>query len=85
LEESTSQIGSGALPTEELPTLVIAITHGAENAQRIAEKFRAANPPVIGRIHDDRFLLDLRAIFDPGDLIPHFAAGEVKNGATSSP
>jgi L-seryl-tRNA(Ser) seleniumtransferase len=85
LEESTSQIGSGALPTEELPTLVIAITHGAENAQRIAERFRAANPPMIGRIHDDRFLLDLRTIFDPEDLIPHFAAGEVKNGATSSP
>ena len=27
LEDSTSQIGSGALPTEELPTIVIAIEH----------------------------------------------------------
>lgn len=72
LEESTSQIGSGALPTEELPTWVIAITHRAQNPQRIAENFRRANPPIIGRIRDDRFLLDLRTIFDAADLIPHF-------------
>jgi L-seryl-tRNA(Ser) seleniumtransferase len=70
LEASTSQIGSGALPTEELPTMVIAITHGTLNANRIAEKFRRADPPIIGRIQDDRFLLDLRTIFDPEDLLP---------------
>jgi L-seryl-tRNA(Ser) seleniumtransferase len=79
LEESSSQIGSGALPTEELPTFAIAIRHGAESAHRIAARFRAANPPVIGRIHDDRFLLDLRTIFDPEDIIPHFADEGLKN------
>ena len=72
LEESTSQIGSGALPTEELPTMVIAITHETLNANRIAEEFRRANPPIIGRIQDDRFMLDLRTIFDPEDLLPNF-------------
>jgi L-seryl-tRNA(Ser) seleniumtransferase len=70
LEQSTSQIGSGALPTEELPTMVIAIAHATLNANRIAERFRRADPPVIGRIQDDRFLLDLRTIFDSDDLIP---------------
>jgi L-seryl-tRNA(Ser) seleniumtransferase len=72
LEASTSQIGSGALPTEELPTMVIAITHTTLNANRIAEKFRRADPPIIGRIQDERFLLDLRTIFDSDDLIPKF-------------
>jgi L-seryl-tRNA(Ser) seleniumtransferase len=72
LEESTSQIGSGALPTEELPTVVIAIVHDMLNANRIGERFRRANPPIIGRIQDDRFLLDLRTIFDPEDLLPNF-------------
>jgi L-seryl-tRNA(Ser) seleniumtransferase len=72
LEQSTSQIGSGALPTEELPTMVIAIAHATLNANRIAERFRRADPPVIGRIQDDRFLLDLRTIFDSDDLIPKF-------------
>ena len=72
LEVSTSQIGSGALPTEELPTMVIAITHTTLNANRIAERFRRADPPIIGRIQEERFLLDLRTIFDSDDLIPKF-------------
>ena len=72
LKESTAQIGSGALPTEELPTLVITITHDKLGAGPIAQKFRAASPPIIGRIRDDRFLLDLRTIFEPEDLIPKF-------------
>jgi L-seryl-tRNA(Ser) seleniumtransferase len=72
LEDSTSQIGSGALPTEELPTVVIAVEHKSLSATRIAEKFRAANPPIIGRIKDDSFLLDLRTIFDMADLVPTF-------------
>ena len=72
LEDSTSQIGSGALPAEEIPTKVIAIAHANIGAERIAAKFRRADPPIIGRIKDNRFLLDLRAIFDPNDLIPKF-------------
>jgi L-seryl-tRNA(Ser) seleniumtransferase len=76
LEDSTSQIGSGALPTEELPSVAIAVKNKSESAHRIAERFRRANPPIIGRIRDDRFLLDLRAVFDPNDLIPNFNPGE---------
>lgn len=72
LEDSTSQIGSGALPTEEIPTKVIAIHHETMGADRIAERFRRADPPIIGRVKDSRFLLDLRAIFDPEDLIPRW-------------
>ena len=72
LEESTCQIGSGALPMEELATVVIVIEHPSQSAARIAQKFRAAKPPIIGRIRDDRFLLDLRTIFDGRDIIPNF-------------
>ncbi len=73
LQDATAQIGSGALPMEEIPSKAIAIQHQGMGAERIAGKFRAANPPILGRIKDDRFLLDLRAIFDPGDLIPNFS------------
>jgi L-seryl-tRNA(Ser) seleniumtransferase len=72
LEDSTAQIGSGALPTEEIPTKVIAVEQQDVSAERIAERFRGARPPIIGRIHDDRFLLDLRTIFDPADLVPRW-------------
>ncbi|MBI2352150.1 MAG: hypothetical protein HYV00_11880, partial [Deltaproteobacteria bacterium] len=76
LEDSTSQIGSGALPTEEIPTKVIAVQHDGIGAERIAQKFRHANPPILGRIKDNRLLLDLRTIFDPEDLIPNWGGFE---------
>ncbi len=72
LENSTSQIGSGALPTEELATVVIAVDHQSLSANGIAEEFRTANPPIIGRIKEDRFLLDLRSLFEANDVIPNF-------------
>jgi L-seryl-tRNA(Ser) seleniumtransferase len=72
LEDSAAQIGSGALPTEEIPSKVIAIRHKTLGPDGVAARFRAATPPIIGRIKDDRFLLDLRAVFDPEDLIPNF-------------
>ncbi|MBI2540233.1 MAG: L-seryl-tRNA(Sec) selenium transferase [Deltaproteobacteria bacterium] len=72
LGDSVSQIGSGALPTEEIPTKVIVVEHSGMSAERVAKRFREANPPILGRIKDNRFLLDLRAIFDPDDLIPNF-------------
>jgi L-seryl-tRNA(Ser) seleniumtransferase len=63
--ESTSQIGSGALPTEELPTVAIRVTHPGISANSIADIFRHAKPPIIGRISDAAFQLDLRTIEDP--------------------
>jgi L-seryl-tRNA(Ser) seleniumtransferase len=74
LEDATSQVGSGALPTEEIPTKAIAIEHEAMGADAIADRFRRARPPIIGRVRNDRFLLDLRTIFDPNDLIPAWSA-----------
>lgn len=70
LMDSGAEIGSGALPTEEIPTKVIAIHHRIMGADKVAQMFRAASPPILGRVRDDRFLLDLRAVFDPDDLIP---------------
>jgi L-seryl-tRNA(Ser) seleniumtransferase len=70
LRDSQSEIGSGALPTESLATKVIAIGHGRLGPQAIAARFRAARPPILGRVHENRFLLDLRGVFDPAVLVP---------------
>jgi len=74
IADSTSQMGSGALPTEEIPTKAIAIEHDAIGAHHIAARFRQARPAIIGRVKDDRFLLDARTIFNPIDLVPHWAS-----------
>ncbi len=73
LENSTAQIGSGALPTEELATVVIVVEHAKLSADAVAKKFRSANPPILGRVNEDRFLLDLRTIFEPEDVIPKWS------------
>jgi L-seryl-tRNA(Ser) seleniumtransferase len=70
LRDSHSEVGSGALPTEALPTKVIAIGHGRQRPDAIAARFRAARPPILGRVHENRFLLDLRGVFDPAVLVP---------------
>jgi L-seryl-tRNA(Ser) seleniumtransferase len=71
LEDSESEIGSGALPAETLLTKVISITHARHGAQHIARLFRASTPPIIGRVQSGRFLLDLRGIFQPEELVPN--------------
>ena len=61
-------MGSGAVPAVPLPSRALAVEHASLGPERIAARFRDGRPPVIGRIHDGRFLLDLRGIFDPAEL-----------------
>ncbi len=65
---SECEVGSGAAPATALPSRALAVEHADVSAERIAARFRAARPPVLGRIHEGRFLLDLRGIFAPADL-----------------
>jgi L-seryl-tRNA(Ser) seleniumtransferase len=69
---STSQIGSGALPTEELESRALRIKHRKLSEHAIAAIFRAARPAVIGRVRDGAFMLDLRTIEDAADLAVEF-------------
>jgi L-seryl-tRNA(Ser) seleniumtransferase len=57
-----AQVGGGALPTVELPTAAIAIGDGAAEAMRLDARLRVGDPPVVGRIVDDRLLLDCRTV-----------------------
>ena len=72
VEESWCQVGSGALPSEEIPSRAVVISHTALSPDVIASRFRAARPPIIGRVTDGRFVLDLRAIFVADDVVPHW-------------
>lgn len=70
VEDTKAQIGSGTLPEEDLPSRAIVIRHPGITAEKIAARFRAADPPILGRIHGEAFLLDLRGIFVAEELIP---------------
>lgn len=70
LVDAPAEIGSGAQPTETLPSLAISIVHPTIAAAEIAQRFRGSATPILGRINAGRFLLDLRGIFDPSDVVP---------------
>jgi L-seryl-tRNA(Ser) seleniumtransferase len=61
--EAASQVGSGAMPAEELKSVALRVTHPQKSANAIAAMFRRAR--IIGRVADDSFQLDLRTIEDP--------------------
>ena len=60
--ETRSQVGGGALPTVELPTAALALGTAERPAQTLDEALRAGQPPVLGRLLDDRLLLDCRTV-----------------------
>jgi L-seryl-tRNA(Ser) seleniumtransferase len=62
---AASRPGGGSLPSLELPTTCVAVTVDGRSASRIERAMRRHRPPVIGRVENDRFLLDLRTIREP--------------------
>jgi len=66
--ETNSKIGGGALPLHTLPTYCIGIVSQRMSSDEIEQFFRSQNPPVIGRIEDNQYLLDCRTIM--ADEIP---------------
>ena len=70
--EASSQVGGGALPTVELPSAVIALGTPKRPAVALDEALRTGHPAVLGRLLDDRLLLDCRTIL-PTD-VPALAA-----------
>jgi len=72
-----SQVGSGAMPVETLPSAALAlqVTDGGGRAlEHLAERLRALPVPVIGRIAQNAVLLDLRCLEDEAEFISNFKA-----------
>jgi L-seryl-tRNA(Ser) seleniumtransferase len=64
LENRPSKAGGGSLPLLDLPSRCIALQIEGVSTNSIEKKMRKNIPPVIGRIEDDSFLMDLRTIQD---------------------
>lgn len=60
LADGRSRIGGGSLPGTSLPTKLVAITN--DDPESLAYRLRMADTPVIGRIQDNRVLLDPRTV-----------------------
>jgi L-seryl-tRNA(Ser) seleniumtransferase len=68
VENGESQVGSGAVPVETLPSKVLAVRAPHISPEDLARRLRLGTPPVFARIHKDAVLFDLRTI-QPGEEV----------------
>ncbi|MBT4034770.1 MAG: L-seryl-tRNA(Sec) selenium transferase [Candidatus Marinimicrobia bacterium] len=62
-----AQVGSGASPSEKMASVGIGIKHSKMKAGRISSCLRAHNPAIMGRIAEDLFIIDLKAVRESED------------------
>jgi L-seryl-tRNA(Ser) seleniumtransferase len=59
-----SQVGGGTFPLLELPTTLISVSVDGLSPQQLEQKLRTRVLPIIGRISQGAFLLDVRTVAD---------------------
>jgi len=69
---SQAYLGSGSLPTEGIPSLVVKVSIPEMRATELARRLRLDCCCVFGRIEDERVLLDVRTLTD--EQVPLVAA-----------
>lgn len=60
--DGTSKIGGGALPLLEIPSRVLCLEPERLSSLFLERWFREYDPPIIGRLEKDRFVLDIRTV-----------------------
>jgi L-seryl-tRNA(Ser) seleniumtransferase len=64
VREARSAVGGGSLPGATLPTRALALS--SADPDRLAERLRLGDPPVVARIEEGLVLLDPRTVL-PGE------------------
>jgi L-seryl-tRNA(Ser) seleniumtransferase len=64
LRQTESRVGGGALPEEPLASWAVALQPCTLSVSKVEERLRLAAVPVLGRIEEDSFLLDMRTVLD---------------------
>ena len=84
VEKTNIEIGSGAMPLEEIPSRAISMRWDSVPTEALAKKFRSHSPPIVGYIRDDRLFFDLRTIFEAEQDILVQACEKIMNSDSVS-
>lgn len=57
-----TEVGSGSVPTQTLPTWLISLQPHSLPPEELARRLRYSDPPIFARVHKDAVLFDLRTI-----------------------
>jgi L-seryl-tRNA(Ser) seleniumtransferase len=75
-----SQMGSGSLPGQDLPTRLVALRPAELGCGDLALALRSYDPPIFARVHQDRVLLDPRTLLEGEEEVVVGALGEILTG-----
>ena len=64
IEECLSQVGGGSMPLETMKSRGIAITPNNMNVSTLERKLRLSDSHIIARVYDNKYVLDVRTIFE---------------------
>ena len=79
IEDTLSQIGGGSLPTERIKSKCVTIIPKNISTAALEEKLRQGENPVVGRISDDKLILDMRTVLeDEIDILSQKIIGILK-------
>ena len=76
IEECLSQVGGGSLPLERIKSYSVSVKPKTMSCAYFERKLRNAEVPIIGRVVNDTFHIDLRTVLDGEDQIIY---DEIKN------
>jgi L-seryl-tRNA(Ser) seleniumtransferase len=65
--DGRSTIGGGTTPGLEIPTRLLAVRIEGHGPDDLDARLRAGEPPIVGRIEENRLLLDLRTVLPEQD------------------
>jgi len=66
--EDTAFLGGGSVPAQQIPTWCVALTPARSGLDALATALRCGTPAVVGRIQQNRLLLDLRSVLPRQDI-----------------
>jgi len=81
---SQTYVAGQESPGQSLPTMVLALTPREGTAEQLAKALRTGTPALVGRVSENRLLLDLRSVM-PRDDLPLIAAIEAQRPEKSEP
>jgi len=64
VEPSESYTGGGSLPTQSLPSYVVALRSDSITADELAKRLRTGTPSIVARVERNAVLLDLRTVLN---------------------
>jgi L-seryl-tRNA(Ser) seleniumtransferase len=65
--DDASEFGGGSVPTQQIPTKVVAVKHASLSLEALSEKLRLGRPSVFCRVQRERVLLDVRTVQEGED------------------